>query len=188
MKNITYMSRIGKKPIVIPQGVKVEAREGLVFVEGPKGKLSRNLSDRIKLEIKDGQVILNRSSDTKIDKSLHGLFRALIANMVKGVSEGYSKGLEIVGVGFKAQARGEVLNMQLGYSHPVNFPIPQGIKVETPKPNQIVVSGIDKEKVGGTAMEIRMVFPPEPYKGKGIRFAGEYIKKKVGKAQATSKQ
>lgn len=181
------MSRIGKKPISLPQAVKVEARDGMVFVEGPKGKLSRSLSDRISLQIKDNLVILGRLSDTKTDKSLHGLFRALIFNMVKGVSEGYSKQLEIVGVGFKAEVRGKALNMQLGFSHPVNFPIPEGIKIETPKPNQIVVSGIDKEQVGEVAMEIRMVFPPEPYKGKGIRFAGEYIKKKVGKAQATTK-
>lgn len=180
------MSRIGKKPIALPQGVKVEARDGSVFVEGPKGKLGRRLSDRISIEIKDGWLFVKRAGDTKLDRSQHGLFRALIFNMIKGVTEGYSKQLEIIGVGFKAQAQGGNLNMSLGFSHPVNFAAPEGIKIETPKPTQIVVSGIDNEKVGETAMEIRMICPPEPYKGKGIRFAGEYIKKKVGKAQATA--
>jgi len=180
------MSRIGKKSIIIPQGVKVEAKDSSVYVEGPKGKLSRTLSDRISLEIKDNQVSVKRRADTKLDKSLHGLYRALIYNMIKGVTEGYNKELEIIGVGFKAQIQGNALNMQLGFSHPVNFPIPEGIKIETPKPTQIVIRGIDKEKVGEIASEIRAIFPPEPYKGKGIRFQGEYVKKKVGKSQATT--
>lgn len=180
------MSRIGKKPIPIPKDVKVEFKDGVVSVEGPKGKLSRSLSDRISLEIKDNWVYLKRQADTKLDKSLHGLFRALINNMISGVTQGYVKELEIIGVGFKASVQGNVLNMQLGFSHPVNFPIPEGIKIETPKPTQIAVRGIDKEKVGEIATEIRAIFPPEPYKGKGIRFQGEYIKKKVGKAQATT--
>lgn len=181
------MSRIGKKPVVIPAGVKVEVKDNAVNVEGPKGKLSRVLHQRINLEIKDNQVLVKRVSDTKLDKSLHGLYRSLIANMIKGVTEGYQKELEIIGVGFKAAVQGNALNMQLGFSHPVNFPIPDSIKVETPKPTQIVVSGIDKEKVGEISTEIRAIFPPEPYKGKGIRFVGEYVKKKVGKAQATTK-
>jgi len=181
------MSRIGKKPVVIPKDVKVEAKDGLVLVEGPKGKLSRPMSYRISLEIKDNQVIVKRSGETKLDKSLHGLYRALIAGMIKGVTEGYKKEMEIIGVGFKAQVQSNSLNMQLGFSHPVNFPIPQGIKIETPKQTQIVISGIDKEKVGEVAAEIRAIYPPEPYKGKGIRFMGEYIKKKVGKSQATTK-
>ncbi len=181
------MSRIGKKPIEIPKDVKVEAKDGQVFVEGPKGKLSRVVSYRICVEIKDNRVTLTRSGDTKLDKSLHGLYRALIAGMIKGVTEGYKKEMEIIGVGFKAVVQGNKLNMQLGFSHPVNFSIPQGIKIETPKPTQIVISGIDKETVGEVAAEIRAIYPPEPYKGKGIRFAGEYIKKKVGKAQATTK-
>lgn len=158
-----------------------------MYIEGPKGKLFRNLSSRISLEIKDNQVVLSRASDTKSDKSLHGLYRALIFNMIKGVTEGYTKELEIIGVGFKAQVTGNKLNMQLGFSHPVNFAVPEGIKIETPKPTQIVIRGIDKEKVGEIASEIRAVYPPEPYKGKGIRYAGEYVKKKVGKAQATTK-
>lgn len=180
------MSRIGKRPIIIPQDVKVEIEDGQITVEGPKGKISRSLSPRINIEIRDNQIILKRLSDTKLDKSLHGLTRALIWNMVKGVTEGYVKELEIVGVGFKASVSGNNLNMQLGFSHPVNFSIPEGIKIETPKPNQIVVRGIDKERVGEIAAEIRAIYPPEPYKGKGIRYVGEYVKKKVGKAQAAT--
>ncbi|KPK99111.1 MAG: 50S ribosomal protein L6 [Omnitrophica WOR_2 bacterium SM23_72] len=181
------MSRIGKKPIAIPKDVKVEVRDGSVFVEGPKGKLNQSFSDRITIEVKDGQVLIKRSLDTKLDRSLHGLYRALIANMIKGVTTGYVKEMEIIGVGFKASVQGSSLNMQLGFSHPVQFPIPQGIKIETPKPTQIVVSGIDRELVGRIATEIRAVYPPEPYKGKGIRFVGEYVKKKVGKAQVATK-
>ncbi len=180
------MSRIGKKAIAIPKDVKLETKDGQVFVEGPKGKLSRVLSDRISLEIKDNVAFVKRNADTKLDRSLHGLFRALILNMIVGVTEGYVKELEIIGVGFKAQIQGNALIMQLGFSHPVNFPIPEGIKIETPKVTQIVIRGIDKEKVGEIASEIRRVYPPEPYKGKGIRYAGEYVKKKVGKAQATA--
>lgn len=181
------MSRIGKKPLAIPKDVKVEVKDASVYVEGPKGKLSRRLHERINLEIKDNLVYVKRRGDTKQDRALHGLYRALICNMIKGVSEGYVKEMEIVGVGFKAQVQGGALNMQLGFSHPVNFPLPEGIKIETPKPTQIIVRGIDKEKVGEVAAQIRSVYPPEPYKGKGIRFAGEYIKKKIGKAQASSK-
>jgi len=180
------MSRIGKKPIIIPKDVKVEIKDGTIFIEGSKGKLSRSLSNRINLEIKDNQIFVKRVSDIKTDKSLHGLYRALISNMIKGVTEGYVKELEIIGVGYKAQVQGNSLNMQLGFSHPVNFPIPEGIKIETPKLTQIVVRGIDKEKVGEVSTEIRAIYPPEPYKGKGIRFVGEYVKKKIGKSQATT--
>ncbi len=180
------MSRIGKKPLAIPKDVKIQVQDRTVSVAGPKGNLTLVLSDRITTEIKDNQLFLNRVSDAKPDKSLHGLYRALIFNMIKGVTEGYVKELEIIGVGFKAQVQGNNLNMQLGFSHPVNFPVPEGIKIETPKNTQIIIRGIDKEKVGKVASEIRAVFPPEPYKGKGVRYAGEYIKKKVGKAQATA--
>lgn len=179
------MSRIGKKPVSVPKDVKVELKDNLIFVEGPKGKTNLKISDRINLELKDNQVFVKRVANTKMDKSLHGLYRALIANMFKGVTEGYVKELEIIGVGFKAQMQGSVLNMQLGFSHPVNIPSPEGIKIETPKNTQIIVRGIDKEKVGKLASEIRAVYPPEPYKGKGVRYAGEYVKKKIGKAQAT---
>lgn len=181
------MSRIGKKPVVVPSGVKIEVKDNSIYVQGPKGNLSRALHNRINLEITDTQVLVKRATNTKLDKSLHGLFRALIANMIKGVTEGYQKELEIIGVGFKASVQANTLNMQLGFSHPVNFPIPEGIIIETPKPTHIMVSGIDKEKVGEVSTEIRAIFPPEPYKGKGIRFVGEYVKKKVGKSQATTK-
>lgn len=176
------MSRIGKKPVVIPKEVKVEIKDGVISIEGPKGKLARKFGGRITAEFKDGQVVFTRAADTKLDRMQHGLYRALLANMVKGVTEGYTKELEIIGVGFKAQAQGNTLTLNVGFSHPVVFSIPEGIKIETPKQTQIVVRGIDKEKVGEIATEIRSVYPPEPYKGKGVRFAGEYIKKKVGKA------
>ncbi|MFA4888503.1 MAG: 50S ribosomal protein L6 [Candidatus Omnitrophota bacterium] len=181
------MSRLGKKPIIIPKDVTVQAKDGVILVEGPKGKLSQALHTRMSLENKEGQVLVKRISDSKIDKSLHGLYRALIVNMIVGVTDGYTKELEIIGVGFKAQVQGNNLNMHLGFSHPVNVAIPEGIKIETPKLTQVIIRGIDKEAVGRLATEIRGIYPPEPYKGKGIRFAGEYIKKKVGKAQATTK-
>lgn len=181
------MSRIGRKPVIIPKEVKVELKDGSIFVDGPKGKLNRTLSARLTVEIKDNQLLVNRLADTKLDRSLHGLTRALIANMIRGVTEGFSKDLEIIGVGFRAQVQSKNLVLQLGFSHPVNFPIPEDIKIETPKQTQIVVKGIDNEKVGRIASEIRAIFPPEPYKGKGIRYLGEYIKRKVGKAQATTK-
>lgn len=179
------MSRIGKKPVAIPKEAKLEVKDGTVFAEGPKGKLNCKLSDRINVEIKDNQLLVKRVADTKMDKSLHGLYRALIVNMIKGVTEGYVKELEIIGVGFKAAVAGDKLNMSLGFSHPVNFKIPAGIKIETPKPTQLVIRGIDKQLIGEVATEIRAFYPPEPYKGKGIRFVGEHVKKKVGKAQAT---
>ena len=181
------MSRIGKKPIAIPSGVKVEVKEGVIFVEGSKGKLNRALSDRITVEMKEGQVFVNRVADSKMDRAFHGLYRALINNMIKGVNEGYVKELEIIGVGFKAAVQGNTLVLNLGFSHPVNFSIPEGIKIEAPKPTQLVLRSIDKEEIGRVATEIRSIYPPEPYKGKGIRFVGEYVKKKVGKAQATTK-
>ncbi|MFH0918249.1 MAG: 50S ribosomal protein L6 [Candidatus Omnitrophota bacterium] len=181
------MSRIGKKPVTIPKDVKIQVKDGIVCVEGPKGKLTRKLADRISVEIKDGILLVKRVADTKIDKSLHGLFRALIVNMIVGVTQGYLRELEIQGVGFKAAVAGDKLNMSLGYSHPVNYLIPAGIKIETPKPTQLVIKGIDKELIGEVATEIRAFYPPEPYKGKGIRFVGEHVKKKVGKAQATGK-
>ncbi|MDD4939984.1 MAG: 50S ribosomal protein L6 [Candidatus Omnitrophica bacterium] len=180
------MSRIGKKPIAIPKEVKIEVKDGIVTVTGPKGNLSRVISSRISSEQKEGLLYLKRPTNTKLDMSLHGLYRALIANMVKGVTEGYEKQLEIIGVGYKAQVSSNKLTMQLGFSHPVNFSIPEGIKIETPKPTQIIIRGIDKEKVGEIAAEIRAACPPEPYKGKGVRYMGEYIKKKIGKAQATA--
>ncbi len=181
------MSRIGKKLIIVPKEVKIEIKDGEILVNGPKGTLKLKLPPRIKIEIKDSQLAVSVAGSTKLDKSLHGLHRALIYNMVKGVTEGYTKQLEIIGVGFRAQVQGDNLNMQLGFSHPVNFSIPKELKVETPKPTQIIISGTDKRLVGEVASEIRAIYPPEPYKGKGIRYLGEFVKKKVGKAQATTK-
>ncbi len=181
------MSRLGKKVVIIPKDVTIGISGNVISIKGPKGTLNQKLSDRISVEIKDNQLFVKRASDTKIDKSLHGLSRALICNMIKGVTDGYVKELEIIGVGFRAQSQGNNLNMQLGFSHPVNFPIPEGIKIETPKQTQVVIKGIDKELIGKVASEIRAIYPPEPYKGKGVRYLGEYVKKKIGKAQATSK-
>jgi large subunit ribosomal protein L6 len=176
------MSRIGKNPIDIPDKVKVNIDKDVVLIEGPKGKLEQVIPFGLNLELKDGKLIVGRRSESKRDKSLHGTVRNLIANMVKGVTEGYTKELEIVGVGYRAQVKGKELCLQLGFSHPVNIPIPEDIKISTPKPTQISIQGIDKVKVGQIAADIRMVCPPEPYKGKGIRYAGEYVRKKQGKA------
>ncbi len=179
------MSRIGRKPVIVPKEVKVDIKDRTVTIEGPKGKLVRVLHDRISAEFKEGKILVSRAADTKLDKSLHGLHRALLVNMVKGVTEGYVKEMEIIGTGFRAAVQGNVLNMLLGFSHPVNVNIPEGIKIETPKPTQIIIRSIDKEKIGAIAAEIHSIYPPEPYKGKGIRFVGEVVKRKVGKAQAT---
>jgi len=176
------MSRIGKKPVVIPSGIKIDIRDKEISVEGPKGKISFKCHNRISIETKDNQVIVKSLLQDKLDKSLHGLTRSIIANIVKGVSEGYSKELEIQGVGFRASVSGNVLSLILGFSHPVNFNIPADIKIETPKQTQIIIRGIDKQRVGEIAAQIRRIFPPEPYKGKGIRYAGEYVRRKLGKA------
>ena len=175
------MSRVGKKPVDVPKDVKVDIKEGKVIVGGPKGALEHSLPDRIKVSVKDGKVIVDASGDTKQDMALHGLTRTVIANLIKGVTEGYTKQLEIKGVGFKAQVQGSTLQITLGFSHPIAYEIPQGITVTTPKPVQIVVAGIDKIKVGEVAAEIRDYFKPEPYTGKGIRYVGEYVRHKAGK-------
>ncbi len=177
------MSRIGKKPITIPNNVKIAVtQERILEVEGGKGKLHFKLPLDISTEAKNNSIYIKRSGDTKLLKSLHGLNRSVVYNMIKGVTEGYSKELEIVGIGFKAQMQGSNLVLNMSFSHPVNFPVPEGIKIETSKPTQIVVRGMDKAKVGDTAAKIREIFPPEPYKGKGIRYAGEYVRKKIRKA------
>ncbi|UCB57339.1 MAG: 50S ribosomal protein L6 [Candidatus Omnitrophota bacterium] len=178
------MSRIGKNPINIPAGVKAQVSGSNITIEGAKGKLSRVIHSRIKVQVKDNQIVVTRPTNSNQDRSLHGLTRNLIYNMVKGVSEGFNKELEIKGVGFRAQASGKSLNLQLGFSHPVVFTIPEGISIETPKPVQIVIKGIDKEKVGSVAAKIRSFYKPEPYKGKGIRYKDEYVRHKVGKAVA----
>lgn len=176
------MSRIGKKPVTVPKDVKLAIDQGGVSIQGPKGTLEFKIPSGVAVESKDNQILVKRHNDEKKTKSLHGLVRSVISNMVKGVTEGYSKELEVVGVGFRAQAQGSNLVLNLGFSHPVHFPVPEGIKIETPKQTQIIVKGIDKEKVGQTAALIRAVFPPEPYKGKGIRYLNEFVKRKVGKA------
>jgi large subunit ribosomal protein L6 len=178
------MSRIGKKAIQVPDKVKVKIEAGNVFVEGPKGNLKWGLPKNIEL-ILDGSVVQVKKigNDPKSD-SLHGLVRTYVSNMIKGVNEGYTKELEIQGVGYRAQAQGKVLNLQLGFSHPVVYAISDGITIKTPKPVQIIIEGIDKAKVGEVAAEIRDFLKPEPYKGKGIRYKGEYVRKKAGKSVA----
>lgn len=176
------MSRIGKKQIPIPKNVKVGINGSAFSVEGPKGKLIYNTPSDIKIEVKAEGIIISAGSDEKSLMPLWGLARTLINNMIIGVTSGFQKELEIIGVGFRAQVSGKKLVMQLGFSHPVEYHIPEGIVIETPKPTQIIVKGIDKQKVGEVAAEIRAIYPPEPYKGKGIRYVGEYVRKKVGKA------
>ena len=178
------MSRVGKRPINIPQGIKVQKQDNVVYVEGPKGKLNHSLPQGINIDIKDNMIVVTRSTSGKQQRELHGLARALIANMIKGTTEGFSKQLEIIGVGFKAQVSGKKLVLNLGFSHPIEYQIPDGITIETPKPTQIVVKGINKQAVGEVAAEIRDFYKPEPYKGKGIRYVGEYVRKKAGKTVA----
>ena len=180
------MSRVGKKPITVEKDVKVKIQGQRIEIEGPKGKLRHDLPFGINAALKDNQIVVARETDRKLDKSLHGLSRSLINNMIVGVTKGYAKQLEIVGVGFKAAVANNALELTLGFSHIVKLNIPDGIKIETPKPNQIIITGIDKYKVGQVAADIREIFPPEPYKGKGIRHAGEYVRKKLGKAATTT--
>ena len=177
------MSRIGKMPVVIPAGVEVKLGEdNTMTVKGPKGTLSRKLVPDMNIAIEAGQVVITRPNDLKRSRSFHGLTRTLINNMVVGVTEGYSKTLEIVGTGYRAAKNGNKLNLTLGYSHPVEMTDPDGIASEVEGTNKIVVSGIDKEKVGQYAAEIRAKRPPEPYKGKGVRYSDEHIIRKAGKA------
>ncbi|NQU73367.1 MAG: 50S ribosomal protein L6 [Candidatus Omnitrophica bacterium] len=178
------MSRIAKKSIQVPSNVKVKIAGPTVNVEGPKGKLEYTLQPGFKLNIKEGAIDVVRPSDSKTDLAFQGLSWRLINNMVKGVTDGFEKRLEVRGVGYKAQIQEKTLVMQLGFTHPINFQIPEGIVIETPKPTDIVVKGIDKQKVGQAAADIRAYYKPEPYKGKGIRYVGEYVRKKAGKAVA----
>jgi len=178
------MSRVGKKLIKIPSGVKARIESSVIFIEGPKGKLQMDIYPDFTVGVKDNNIFVRRPSDLKEHISLHGLIRSNIANMVIGVTEGYKKELEIQGVGYKAESKGKELILQLGFSHPVKYPIPEGISVKTPKPVQIVIEGIDKVKVGEVSSEIRAFYEPEPYKGKGIRYVGEYVRRKAGKTVA----
>ena len=175
------MSRVGKKHIDIPSGVKVTISGNKISVEGPKGNLEHEFPTQLKVSEKDKKLLVEKTSPAKEIAPLHGLTRTIIANLIKGVTGGYEKQLEIKGVGFKAQAQGQTLQITLGFSHPVKYEIPEGITIKTKKPTQIVVTGIDKVKVGEVAAEIRAFFKPEPYTGKGIRYVGEYVRHKAGK-------
>lgn len=175
------MSRIGRKPITIPAGVDVKIENNLVTVKGPKGTLSQQISKELTIEMKDGNLEVQRPSDIKKHRSLHGLSRTLINNMVVGVTEGYAKKLEIVGVGYRAAKQGKKLVLSLGFSHPVEMEDPAGLEVEVPSQTEIIVKGIDKQLVGNYAAKIRAWREPEPYKGKGVRYSGEYVRRKEGK-------
>jgi len=175
------MSRIGKMPVPIPSGVTVAVEDRVVRVKGPKGELTQRLRPEISAAVEDGEVRMGRASETKADRAYHGLMRALVANMVHGVSEGFQKSLELQGVGYRAEKRGKNLVLTVGYSHQVEYPEPEGLSISTPSPTVIVVEGADKQKVGQAAAEIRSVRPPEPYKGKGIRYQGEHVRRKAGK-------
>jgi large subunit ribosomal protein L6 len=175
------MSRIGKQPIPLPTGVEVSIDPDVVRVSGPRGSLEERKPRDIRVEKNDGEVVVTRPTDRGEHRALHGLTRSLIANMVTGVTEGFSKRLEIQGVGYRAALRGKDIELQVGYSHPVSIPAPDGIEFEVPAPTQIVVKGNSKQQVGELAARIRKVRPPEPYKGKGIRYADEYVARKVGK-------
>jgi large subunit ribosomal protein L6 len=177
------MSRIGKKPIVIPAGVKVALSGQTVKVEGPKGRLERNLHDQVVIQIEADQIQVT-PRDPQVGGALQGLTRTLVANMVDGVTKGFTKGLEINGVGYRAELKGTTLNLALGYSHPVEYPLPAGVSAEVEKQTKITLTGIDKELVGATAAKIRSFRPPEPYKGKGIKYSDERILRKAGKAGA----
>jgi large subunit ribosomal protein L6 len=175
------MSRIGRQPIPVPDGVTVDVKPGHVSDKGPKGELDQPVSADMKVELADSAVTVARPTDRGEHRALHGLTRSLIANMVQGVTEGYEKRLEIQGVGYRAQLKGKALELALGFSHPISVEAPEGIEFEVPQPTEIIVRGIDKQQVGQIAADIRKRRPPEPYKGKGVRYAGEQVARKVGK-------
>lgn len=175
------MSRIGKNPVPIPDGVEVSIDGQRVTVKGPKGEVSNVLPEAVSVKVDDGQVTVERPSDSARDKAMHGLARSLVANMVEGVTDGFSKRLEIVGVGYRAEAGGRTVRLNLGFSHPIEYAVPDGIEVSTATPTQIEVRGADKQKVGQVAAELRGYRPAEPYKGKGVRYEGEQVRRKAGK-------
>ena len=175
------MSRIGRKPVAVPEAVSVEIGTGTIAVKGPKGELNQVFSQDMGVVQEDGTILVSRPTDRGEHRALHGLTRSLIANMVEGVTDGFEKRLEIQGVGYRANLKGKNLELALGYSHPVPIEAPQGIEFEVPQPTQIIVRGNSKQVVGEMAAQIRKTRPPEPYKGKGIRYAGEYVQRKVGK-------
>ena len=176
------MSRIGKQPVEIPSGVDVKSDGAHLVVKGPKGQLELDVHPEMDVSVDDGEVRVTRPSDKKEHRALHGLTRSLINNMVLGVTAGFERRLEIVGVGYRAEPKGNGLKLSLGFSHTIEYPAPKGIEFEVPQPTQIVVRGIDKQMVGQVAAEIRSFRPPEPYKGKGVRYAGEHVRRKAGKA------
>lgn len=180
------MSRVGRSPIPIPQGIKVKMEDRVFVAEGPKGKVSQEILPRIEVEIGDTEVLIKRLGESRGDRAKHGLMRALVANAVLGAHKGFSKVLEINGVGYRAAVEGKTLNLMLGYSHPVVFSIPDGIEIEVDKNNTMTIRGARKQQVGQVAAEIRALRKPEPYKGKGIKYADEVIRRKVGKAGAGS--
>ena len=184
------MSRIGKRPVVIVKGVTVSTDAGILKVKGPKGELELDVSPQryqgINVETKDGEILVTRREETRRGRTEQGLVRALIQNMVTGVSEGYTRTLEILGVGYRAEAKGKILNLNLGFSHPVDFALPDGIVATVDKQNRVTLSGFDKQLVGEIAARIRRLRPPEPYKGKGIRYEGEEVRRKVGKAAGSA--
>ena len=175
------MSRIGRQPISVPEGVTVSVATGRVTVNGPKGELNQELSPRIEVVEQDGTLTVKRPTDRGPDRALHGLTRSLVANMVQGVTDGFEKRLEIQGVGYRAKLAGKALELSVGYSHPVTIQAPEGIEFDVPQPTEVIVRGIDKQLVGETAARVRRTRPPEPYKGKGIRYEGEHVRRKVGK-------
>ena len=178
------MSRIGKLPIPLAGGVQVKVADGVVTVQGPKGTLTQPLADGISAELQDNRLLLTRKDASKRQKALHGLMRALLANAVTGVAKGFSKDLEIQGVGYRAQMAGQSVTFNLGYTHQVDFPVPKGIQITVDKQTKVTVAGIDRQQVGQVAAEIRSLRPPDVYKGKGIRYVGEHVRKKAGKAGA----
>jgi len=176
------MSRIGNSPISLPSGVEVKTHGDIVEVKGPKGTLTQAIRSVISVAVDDGELTVTRANDERASKALHGLTRSLINNMVVGVTDGYSKELTAVGVGYRAALKGQTLELQVGFSHPVNIEMPDGITFDVPEPTKIIVSGMDKQQVGQVAANIRAVRPPEPYKGKGIRYVDEHVRRKAGKA------
>ncbi|MDA8235083.1 MAG: 50S ribosomal protein L6 [Clostridia bacterium] len=182
------MSRIGKMPIAVPAGVEVKLDGNSISVKGPKGQLSRELHRDMIIKVEESQIIIERPSDEKLHRSLHGLTRTLVSNMVEGVTKGFQKGLEMAGVGYRASKQGNKLVLAVGFSHPVEFEPNPGIEIEVPAPTKIIIKGIDKEQVGALAANIRSVREPEPYKGKGIKYEGERIRRKVGKTGGKGKK
>lgn len=178
------MSRIGKQPIPVPAGVTVTVDGSKVRVKGPKGEMEQTFRPEMKIVLEDGVLSVERPGESKQDRAMHGLTRALLANMIEGVTAGFRKSLELVGVGYRAEKKGKNLVLTVGYSHPVEYPEAAGLTITTPVPTQVVIEGIDKQQVGQAAAEIRSVRPPEPYKGKGIRYQGEHVRRKAGKAGA----